>query len=204
MQNNNQRYFRRTVQNWPFVYRNGHSDPTQKASSDTDCCFAGSGVRFYIPDTLTKQYMKNIAQEEVQNASFQKQIDEYGKLKITQTYRGKSQIILWVSIALVIASSIFSNNLTTILATIVGQFISFGLLSIYIGKGKNWAIITTQILWTLGAIREMATYLSGIQQQRDVVSGDLTILLIGAVIYFFTMRIFVLALRVEKTRKKTK
>lgn len=185
------------------MYRNGHSDPTQKASSDTDCCFAGSGVRFYISGTLTNnKHMKNIAQEEANRASFQKQINEYDQLKLTQTYRGKTQIILWVSMTLVIIGSFLTNNTSTILVTIVGQLISFGLLSIYIGKGKKWAIIITQILWTLATIREMASYLSGIQQQRDVVSGDLTILLIGAAIYYFTMRIFVLTLRVEKIRKK--
>lgn len=149
--------------------------------------------------------MKNIAQEEAKNASFQKQIDEYDKLKLPQTYRGKSQIILWVSIALVILSSLFSKNLTIILATIVGQFISFGLLSIYIGRGKKWAIIITQILWTLASIREISTYLNNIQQQRDIASEDLTTaLLVGGVIYFFTMRIFVLAFRVENARRKVK
>jgi hypothetical protein len=148
--------------------------------------------------------MKNINQQQIQKNLFQKQIDEYDKLKLSQTYRGKSQIILWVSIIIVIIGTLLTSNLITILVTIFWQLISFGLLSIYIGKGKKWAIIITQILWTFCAIREMSAYLSGIQQQRDVVGGDLISLLIGFVIYLFTMRIFILTLKVENKRSLNK
>jgi len=146
--------------------------------------------------------MKNVTITKL--SPIQRQVDEYDSLKTMQTYRGQAKILLQLSATVVILASFLSQNLTIIASTILGQLLGFFTLSIFVGRGKRWAIIISQILWTLATLQGISSFLANIQKTRDVNNGDMKITLLAIIIYFFTMRIFVQALRVENRRIKIK
>ena len=146
--------------------------------------------------------MKNINNAQLKAQNFQNQIDEYKTLPLIKTYRGQAKLILQVSAAIIIISSFFSNNYAIIVGYIIGQLLTFIPLSFAIGKGKKWAIVITEILWTFGFISGASNYLANIQKQRDVVSQDLLILVIFLAIYIIAMDIFIKAFKIEKLKQK--
>lgn len=63
--------------------------------------------------------------------------------------------------------------------------------------GKRWSLVVTLFLWTYAFITEVASYMANIQKTRNITYGEFKIILAAAALYFFTMRIFIKALRVE-------
>jgi hypothetical protein len=83
-----------------------------------------------------------------------KQIDQYDTLKITQSYRGISALLL-----------VFSSVVTIILATfnVLGLNSSayfdatiFATLAVLVYKGYGWAILAAMIVWTLEKVYQVA------------------------------------------------
>ena len=146
--------------------------------------------------------MKNINNGQLKAQNFQNQIDEYKTLPLIKTYRGQAKTILQISALLVILVSLFSNDYTIVVGIIIGQLLTFIPLSFAVGKGRKWAIVITEILWTFGFISGASNYLANIQKQRDVLSQDLLILVIFLAIYIITMNIFIKAFKIEKLKQK--
>lgn len=127
----------------------------------------------------------NISDEDLKD-----QVEQYNILKITQSARGISFLVLIFSCIITLLFIIFSDlKVVAILETII--FFIFGLL---IYKGYKGAIITVMLLWTIEKL-----YLA---YESIFVSNNISG--VQHVIWWaLCMRIFYIALKIEQLRKRS-
>ncbi len=76
------------------------------------------------------------------------QIDSYKDLKISQSYRGISTIIIIISIALSFLFATIAPERLMISEAMAGAVL-YGLIAFFVYRGSKWALITMIILWTI-------------------------------------------------------
>jgi hypothetical protein len=82
-----------------------------------------------------------------------KQVNEYSQLKITQSYRGISSMLMLFSAGLSIIFILF-NILTSSAYVDAGLFI---LLAFFMYRGHKWAFIAGMVLWTIEKFNQLTT-----------------------------------------------
>lgn len=125
-----------------------------------------------------------------------KQVNEYNSLVWYETSRGQVVYFLLFSTSIIIIASLFSMNIITIAVAIVSQLIIFIPLAWFIYKGKIWAIILTQFIFTFATIREFSTYMVNSNFHPSGIG-----IMVVFLIYLWGMKLFINAYRVEKARK---
>jgi len=93
-----------------------------------------------------KKEQKSSWSWKISGDELKKQIDNYGTLKITKSYRGISFLIIFVILALSVILAIFGVGDTS---TILYSLIIYVPVLIFVYKGHRWAIIAMMVLWTL-------------------------------------------------------
>lgn len=129
-------------------------------------------------DTRTNIFSWKMSDEELQN-----QVDNYDTLKITESYKGISTIILLAILALSLILGFF--NVIPVEDVLYSLIIYIPII-FFVYRGHRWAIISIMILWT---IEKAITLFAG-----------------GSVLSIFWWAIvipyFYKALKVENERKK--
>lgn len=113
------------------------------------------------------------------------QLDNYGTLKITQSYKGISVLITLALLALSVVLGFF--NFVTLEDVLYGLIIYLPIL-FFVYKGHRWAIVGLMLLWTFEKGYQLFT------------AGNIIPLFWWAIIIPF----FYKALKVENERKKLK
>ena len=132
--------------------------------------------------------MSNILSWKTSDEELKYQVENYDKLKITESYRGIAAIIIFALICLSILLYAFgvtsSDNGTTIelLIYLVAAFLIYK-------KGYRWAIVGVMILWTAD---------KAVQIYNSMGSGWLGI----AIWWFILMPYLYKALKIENARRK--
>jgi len=123
----------------------------------------------------------------IDEADLKNQVDNYHSLKITQSYRGLSILIVSALLVFSFALSLFGTYSDP--TTILYALIIYAPVLFFFSKGHRWAIILLMVLWTIEKIYPLL---------ESGGSGWL-----GSVIWWLiVMPYFWKALRVENERKK--
>ncbi len=126
----------------------------------------------------------------ISNEELRYQVDNYSKLKITESYRGVAAIITFVLIGfsiLLYAFGVVAPNSGTTIELIIYLILAFLIYK----KGYRWAIVTVMALWT--ADKAIQIYDASLQ------GGSLISILIW---WFILMPYLYKALRVENEKGK--
>jgi hypothetical protein len=123
-----------------------------------------------------------------------KQIAEYQSLKITQSARGRSLLLLIFSSAITIVMVMFFSWSSW---AFIGVFMLLT-LGFFIYKGHKWAMMGTMLLWSLEKIYAISEGL----QNHSATHSSSTKLLIHLIVWAIYMHALYLALKVEMLRNK--
>ena len=120
------------------------------------------------------------------------QVENYNKLKITQSYRGIAVLIMLGIFALsLIISWVYPDVIPT--GSLLAELIIFAPILYFVYKGHRWAIITLIFLYTLEKIGSL--YL-------QIEAGESPVMSI--IWWLIIMPYFWKALRIENGRKKVR
>jgi len=119
-----------------------------------------------------------------------KQVENYKTLKITESYRGISVLIISVFLGISLLLSIF--GLYTDLVSMIFGVIIFLPILFFVYKGHRWAIILLMGVWTFEKFYQL----------YEIVQGNSGNVLITLGWWIIIMSYFVKALRVENARRK--
>ena len=129
---------------------------------------------------------------QMDQSELEKQVKEYNTLKFSQSARGISAILLWISVA---ATAVF----VFFLGADKSAFIDAGillLLSFFVAKGYRWALIVAMLLWTFEKGLSLYDQLLG----ASATGGSFVVMTI--IWWTLYMHSFYLAFKVEQMRKK--
>ncbi|NOZ69829.1 MAG: hypothetical protein GXP46_11445 [Deferribacteres bacterium] len=131
----------------------------------------------------------------VQKEKLEFQVEQYHTLKITQSARGISFLLLLFSgvVSLIFAYFVFNLGIFSLFDI----FISF-VLGYFIYRGHKWAIVSAMIFWTLGKFLLILDNISAADKLPILVSQIIT----QIIWWSFYMHAFYVALKVEMLRQK--
>lgn len=131
---------------------------------------------------------------QVDEKELHEQVQGYKTMKITQTARGISAILLWISVAATMA-------FVFLLGADQSAFIDAGImlvLSYFVFKGYRWAFIAAMVLWTFEKIYSLYGQFS-LVSETDTGASFIVPTIIWWTVY---MHAFYLAFKVEQARRK--
>ncbi len=123
-----------------------------------------------------------------------KQVHEYKTLKFSQSMRGISAILLWISVAATAAFVLFLGmDQSAFIDTAI-----FLVLSFFVAKGHRWALIASMLLWTFEKVYSLYTQIQ-LAGATDSGAAFIVPTIIWWTVY---MHAFYLAFKVEQARRK--
>ena len=102
--------------------------------------------------------MINLFSWKISNEEIKRQVDNYDNLRITESFRGTSVLLILGSIILTIVLAIFN---VISYSTLLYGVIMYLPIAYFIWRGHRWAIITAICLWTLDKGYQFFTVSSG-------------------------------------------
>ncbi|MFA6038129.1 MAG: hypothetical protein WC748_08440 [Legionellales bacterium] len=126
----------------------------------------------------------------IEESDLKKQCDNYNTLKITESYRGISVLIMSAFMALGLIFSFFTSFVT--LSNVIIEMIIYVPLCFFIYRGHRWAIILLMLIWTFS---------QGFQLNEVIQSGSGNKFM-PIIWWLIVMPYFWQALKVENERKK--
>ena len=116
----------------------------------------------------------------------EKQVSQYGTLKIYQSARGLSLLLCLVSVA---ATILLSGSMTLSSGTVITEAVVWSSLGFFMYRGHRWAFVTGMVIWTL----EKAFMLFS--------SGSASAPFVQVIWWAIYMNAFFLGFKVERRRR---